>query len=111
MHRDHTAVFETPLGAVLRCTSCERLLVRFGNALLSLDRLEFARLRATIGASGVQRDCGTPLDDHAWSDYMVLHASDPGMAFIFTRGERAQLEILLEGAALLLELSEIGRER
>jgi len=109
-HGDHAAVFETDHGAVLRCACCERLLVRFGNALLSLDRPEFARLRHLVGAVDVCPDGGDPSVRPVSPDRLVLHATDPGMAFVFTRGERAELEMLLEGAALLLELGDSTRQ-
>jgi hypothetical protein len=110
MHGDHAAVFETDHGAVLRCACCERLLVRFGNALFSLDRPEFARLRHLVGAADVCPGGGDSSGRPVSPDCMVLHATDPGMAFVFTRGERAEFGMLLEGAALLLEIGDIKRQ-
>lgn len=107
MHTEHAAVFETPRGCVLRCRCCDRLLVRFGNALLTLDRDELERLRATLRAhhaGPVRRAPGRPVAEASTSCPLVLQPRDVGLAFVFTPDEVAELEVLLEGATLLLDL-------
>lgn len=115
-------IFATARGCVHRCRCCEQLQVHFGNALLSLDRDDFERLRVMVA----DVDAGFAQPPHAAADSAstgdadsaaaasalsyraVLHAGQSGAAYSFTRDDVTELRALLEGSRFLLGLEQGG---
>lgn len=107
MSESYAAVFETKRGSVMRCRCCGRLLVRYGNALLTVDADDFEQVRTAVAAF----DSDAPATGSWPVDHAVLHADKTGVGFAFNRAEIVELNRLLNGAKLLLELDPGGRRR
>lgn len=101
----YDVLFETTRGRLTHCRCCGELELRFGNALLALNGSDFDPLRQTVAeleADAVAaRDRG-PLAVGARAE---LRLGDSGVGFAFDAEELVELHRLLEGGALLLELT------
>ena len=86
-------LFETARGQV-RC--CDRLELRFGNALLALGADELPHVLRQLGEA--ERPAGA-------GGEATLLLAESGCGWVFTRDELAELHRLAAGARLMLDLA------
>lgn len=99
-HRPNRTILETDRGFVRRCTCCDRIELRFGNALLglSVDEMECVRSRlveAELAAGALV----SPRPS------VVLMIGETASGWVFDREEVLELHRLLAGASLMLDLA------
>lgn len=90
-------LFETARGRVRRCLCCDRLELRFGNALLAFGAGELPDVLGALGTA----DTAASADRRE----VTLCFGDGGCGWVFTPDEAAELRRLLAGARLMLDLA------
>lgn len=94
-------LFETARGRVRRCPCCDRLELRFGNALLALAAGELPQVLTALGAA----DGGPNAPPNPGPREVTLLLGDGGCGWVFTVDEAAELHRLLAGTRLMLDLA------
>lgn len=91
-----TLLFETARGQVRRCVCCDRLEMRFGNALIALGADELPHVLRQLGEAEGPPGVGGEA---------TLLLAESGCGWVFTRDEVAELHRLAAGARLMLDLA------
>ena len=95
---ESSTLFETDRGRVRRCPCCDRLELRFGNALLALAPDDLPQVLAQLDTAGAAAPPEAPGE-------VTLFLGDSGCGWVFAADEAAELHRLLAGAGLLLDLA------
>lgn len=95
----HTSapLFETARGRVCRCGCCDRLELRFGNALLSLAPDDLSVVLGQLGAA--EPGPAAPTRE------VTLFLAESGCGWVFTADEAAELHRLVAGTRLMLDVA------
>ena len=102
---DDTLFFESPRGAVRYCRGCCAYELRFGNAIIALDRAEFDELVETIA----ELDRPPRAGDCTRPSHAVVWLGESGNGFRFTPEELSELHRLIAGARLFASLPPADR--
>lgn len=96
-------LFETAHGRIDRCACCDRLELRFGNALLALAPAELPEVLLHLGVADGGPAGG--LATHGRRREVTLFLGDSGCGWVFSADETAELHRLVAGARLLLDVA------
>lgn len=100
----HTTIAESTRGRLEHCSSGDCLRLRFGNAVLELDRDELATVLDMVTAHDLRpHPEGADPSEHA-----LIDIGGSGASFAFTHDEVAELRALLTRAALALAAAPVG---
>lgn len=100
-------LFETPHGAVLRCTCCGHLEITFMGGTLRIPPEDFATVAETVADTWNEIE-GAETSAHKWT--LRAETARGPVSVTFSPDEMAELHDLLHGAAAMLELDDLLAE-
>ena len=101
-------VFSTSKGVVYQCARTNRLILSFWGTHTPLSARDFAQFRRLVNTVNIHQ---MALSTDAADDIEILTVPRSERCYVLTLCEIVHLRELLSGAALMLELNSILRER